>query len=73
MEAVGRPSGFSKDQLTDLKKLYYNNISAPKAAAHFGVSRQVVYYYYKRFKADGEANEPVKTVTEVLRRSACMS
>ena len=62
METLGRPTELTKAQLKLIKTAYENNISAPDVARHLGVTRQRVYYYFNKFKADGVKHQPKLTI-----------
>jgi len=63
---LGRPTELTDDQLYVVKIGYTNNIPAPEVARYLNVSRQRIYYYYKRFKADRYKCTPPLSLSTLL-------
>ncbi len=65
---LGRPTELPTPTLKGLEVLYRHNIRPVEAARQFNLSRQLVYYYYKRFKQDGVVTLPTISIPDLLQQ-----
>ena len=63
----GRPSELPDDTITKLQILYKHNVPATVAANQFQLSRQRVYYYFKKFYQDNVARLPKPSIHDILQ------
>ena len=64
---TGRPIELTSEEIRIVETGYVHNIPAPEVARHIGVSRQRIYYYYKKFKAEHVSRDPKPTLTTLLQ------
>lgn len=66
----GRPSTLSETTIAEIEKFYKYNIPAVEVARYFGVARQRIYYYYKKFNLSGVPRQAKPTLSSVLSGGA---
>jgi hypothetical protein len=64
--APGRPSELPDDTLAKIELLYKHNVPATVIANKFQLSRQRVYYYFKKFYLMSVPRLPSLSVDDIL-------
>jgi hypothetical protein len=64
----GRPTELDDETLKKIEVLYCYNVPATRTARYLKLSRQRVYYYYKKLKFQGIEQKPALTPDKILAR-----
>ena len=62
----GRPSGLPDATIQQIELLYKHHIPAVQIANKFQLSRQRVYYYFKKWALEGVARLPKPSIDDLL-------